>query len=253
MEQIQEHTGNRQAAVHGLAVVGFIALVVFGMLLAVYSARFVPTAVSRLGAAAVYVGSVFAPAPKPALSVVPNATTTLPFASSTPATSTPAATPKTPTKPVAPSYPTPKAGQETSTTTQISGTHGGAALYGLADLAVVIDQKGYLATTSAQSFVASSTVPSGSRPAIVFTVKNIGTNVSGSWNFTATIPTATSYVYTAPAQQSLRPGESIQFTLGFDQANKGSGKVISIHINPNGSDSNSANNNASTTLTILGS
>ncbi len=243
----------RRAAANGLAVVGFVALVAAGMWLAVYSARYVPSAVSRIGAAAVYLGSVFSPAPdSPSLSVVPTASTTIPFggATSTPATSTPVTKPS---RPVPPSNPATTPGHQTSTTTQISGSTGSPTLYGQADLAVTIDRIGYLATTSAESFVASSTVPNGSRPAIVFTVKNVGTNVSSPWSFTATIPTATSYVYTAPLQQALRPGESIQFTLGFDQANKGSNQKISIHVNPNGTDAVGANNDSSATLTILGS
>ena len=242
----------RQAAVGGLAVVGFVALVALGMWLAVYSARYVPTAVSRIGAAAVYLGSSFSGSPKSSLSVVPTATTTLPFDTGTSTAHTATAT--TPVTPAPKPQPvSPQPGKETSTTTQISGAPATPALYGLADLAVTIDQKGYLATTSAESFVATSTVPHGSRPAIVFTVKNVGTNVTGTWNFTAQIPTATAYVYTAPTQQVLRPGESIQFTLGFDQASAGASQQISINLNPGGSDANTANNDASATLTILGS
>lgn len=244
---------SRQAATTGLAVVGFITLVVFGIWLAIYAARFVPMAVDRIGSAAVYLGSIVVPAPSGAsLSIVPNATTTIPFggATTTPATTTPA-TPAPTTTPTTPTPVTPTAGQGSSSVTQIAG--GTQTLYGLADLSVSIQSVGYLATTSAQSFVADTTVPHGSRPAVVFTVKNIGTNISSIWNFTAKIPTLSSYVYSAPNQQILRPGESIQFTLGFDQANAGSNKTISIHVNPNGTDSNSTNNDASATLTILGS
>jgi hypothetical protein len=184
--------------------------------------------------------------------VVPTATTTLPFGGTT-ATTTPVATSTAATTPTKPKPVATTPGQQTSSVQQIGGTTGTPTLYGLPDLAVTIDQIGYLATTSAESFVASSTVPHGSRPAVVFTVKNIGTNISSAWSFSATIPTQTSYVYSSPNQQVLRPGESIQFTLGFDQASPGSSKTVSIHVNPNGGDSTSANNDASATLTILGS
>src|SRR3989344_3436924 len=50
------HAQTRQAAINGLAVVGFIALVGAGIWFAVYSTRFVPTVVNNLGAAAVYLG-----------------------------------------------------------------------------------------------------------------------------------------------------------------------------------------------------
>ncbi len=245
------NTPAREAARNGLATVGFLALVVVGMWLAIYAARFVPTAVNGIGAAAVYLGSVFTPAPAPSLSVVPTATTTLPFSNATTtAATTTASQSSTPSKP-APVTPTP--GKQTSSVTQISGTAATPSPYGFPDLAITIDRVGYLATSSAESFVASSTVPHGMRPAVEFTVRNVGTNVSSVWSFTATIPTQTSYVYTAPNQQKLNPGDSIQFTLGFDQANAGASQKISLHLNPGGSDANTANNDASTTLTILGS
>ena len=249
------NTPAREAARNGLATVGFLALVVVGMWLAIYAARFVPTAVNGLGAAAVYLGSVFTPSPTPSLSVVPpTASTTLPFdGATTTAATTTAPSSSTPTKSSAGTLVTPTAGKQTSSVTQISGTAATPSLYGLPDLAVTIDRVGYLATSSAESFVASSTVPHGMRPAVEFTVRNVGTNVSSVWSFTATIPTQTSYVYTAPNQQKLNPGDSIQFTLGFDQANAGANQKISLHLNPGGSDANTANNDASTTLTILGS
>ena len=47
-------TPARQAIINGLAVFGFIALIATGIWLAVYSTRFVPTVISRVGGAAVY-------------------------------------------------------------------------------------------------------------------------------------------------------------------------------------------------------
>jgi hypothetical protein len=49
----------RHAAINGLAIVGFIALLVAGIALAIYSARFLPKTASRIGAAAVSLSSVF--------------------------------------------------------------------------------------------------------------------------------------------------------------------------------------------------
>lgn len=248
MEPTRTKAPGRQAAITGLAIVGFVALIGAGIGLAVYAARYVPNIVSGIGEAAVYVGSVFTPAPSSALSVVPTASTTLPFAepSSTPVSAPPALA--APAKPV-----TPTAGQETSGTYRISG--GAAALSGLPDLAVSIDAVGYLATSSADSFVEAATVPHGSRPAVRFTVKNIGTNVAGAWRFFATIPAANSYVYQSNPQQGLNPGDSIEFTLGFDQADAGTGQKVSISINPDHAvaESDMSNDSASATLTILGS
>lgn len=252
MDSTETYSDTRQAALTGLAVVGFVALVSAGIWLAVYSSRYIPVAVNRVGAAAVYLGSLFTPAPGPGLSVIPNATTTLPFGG---ATSTPTTTPtKTQPKTHTPTPVQTTAGNETSGVFPIgTSTPASPTLYGLPDLSVTVDAIGYLSTTSATSFIRSSTVPHGSRPAITFTVKNVGTNVSKVWNFTAQIPTQTAYVYTSPNQQALNPGDSIQYTLGFDQATPGSAQKISIHVNPNGSDANATNNDISATLTILGS
>lgn len=248
MNTEQPMTQARQAAINGLAVVGFIALVAAGIWLAIYSTRFVPTVVNRIGSAAVYLGSVFTPADEPTLSVVPNptASTTISFGNATTSTTTKPATPVKP-KPVAT---TP--GDKTGGTYQIGGTTN--ILSGLPDFSITITAVGYLATTSADSFVATSTVPSGSRPAVKFTIKNIGTNVSGQWRFSASIPTQVSYIYQSQLQQSLNPGDSIEYVLGFDQANRGSNQTVSVSANFDRAvvENSYSNNNASANLTILG-
>ncbi|MEK7515838.1 MAG: hypothetical protein AAB555_02845, partial [Patescibacteria group bacterium] len=179
MNTEQTMAPSRQAAINGLAVVGFVALVAAGIWLAIYSTRFVPTVVNRIGSAAVYLGSVFTPADEPALSVVPNptASTTISFGNASSTVST-----NTTSKVTAPAKPKPAAttpGEKTDGTYQIGGTAN--VLSGLPDFSITIVAVGYLATTSADSFVATSTVPSGSRSAVKFTIKNVGTNVSGQW------------------------------------------------------------------------
>lgn len=245
----------RQTAVSALAVIGFVALVGMGMWLAVYSTRFVPSVVSRIGEAAVYVGSIFTPAATSSLSVVPTpiATTTLSFGGAS-ATTSPAAT----DQPIA-THPqtqnaTPAAGTKTDTTYEIGTTTTPAAFSGLPDFIVTIDAVGYLATTSADSFVASSTVPAGSRPAVKFSIKNIGTNVSGAWRFSASIPTQVAYIYQSQPQQPLGPGDRIDYTLGFDQANRGTDETISITANFDHAvtESNFNNNSAAAKVTVLG-
>lgn len=239
---------SRQAIINGLAVAGFIALMVAGMWLAVYSTRFVPEVAGRIGSAAVYLSSVFTP--EPSLSVVPQATTT----PSTSATST-----ATTTKPleiitIPSSNPVkPVAGNKIDGVQQIGTTTPGTP-YGYPDLTVKIVATGYLATTSASSFIASSTVPAGARPAVNFIIKNSGTNITGPWSFSASIPTQSSYIFQSQPQQTLAPGDSIEYTLGFDQATTGTNKAISITANPGNTltESDTANNTASTSITILG-
>ncbi|MHB8860329.1 MAG: hypothetical protein ACYC48_01170 [Minisyncoccota bacterium] len=245
----------RQAVVTGLAVAGFVALVTLGIWFAVYSTRFVPQVVGDIGSAAVYLGSVFTPSPEPSLSVVPVASTTIPFdeASSTISTTVTDVSTTPGTKASVTPLPT-TAGEKTSDTYQIAGTST-PSLYGFPDFVTHINAVGYLATSSADSFVASTTVPAGGRAAVSFTIKNVGTNVSGPWRFSASIPTQTAYIFQSQPQQSLNPGDSIDFTLGFDQATPGTGKTISITANFDHAvtESNPDNDSASAQITILGS
>ncbi len=251
MNTPETNTSTRQAAINGLAVVGFVTLVALGISLAVYSARYVPTAVGRLGAAAVSLSRIFKSAPEPTLSVVSTSSTTISFGT---VASTTTPTPTTTPKPVV-TAPKTTAGDKTNSTYPISGTTGAPILSGLPDLIVTIKAVGYLATTSAESFIASSTVPVGGRPAVTFTIKNSGTNTTGQWRFSASIPTQTAYIYQSQQQQSLNPGDSIDYTLGFDQANKGTDQMISISANFDRAfiELTTDNNNASAKITILGS
>lgn len=241
----------RQTTIHVLAVIGFVALVGAGMWLAVYSTRFVPSVINRIGEAAVYLGSVFRSSEAPGLSVVPTpvATTTLPFGDESSTTQATAPSTTTPTK-----RPPATAGSKTSAAYQIGTSTAPSSPVGLPDLIVTINTIGYLATTSADSFVASSTVPAGSRPAIRFTIKNVGTNAAGTWRFSASIPTQTAYIYQSQPQQPLNPGDSIDYTLGFDQPNKGTDETISITANFDHAvaESNPNNNSASAKITVLG-
>ncbi len=210
----------RTAATNGLAVVGFIALISVGVWSAVYSTRLVPGSVSS---AAVYLGSLFNPAQSetPQIAAVPNATSTIISFGTAIATTT-----ATSTKPVA--SPTPKQNPATIT---VPITVAPQTPHGLSDLIVQASVVGYLTTNSTDSFVASTTVPSGARPAVKFTVKNIGTNYSGTWSFTASIPTRSSYTYNSDVQRSLGPDDRIEYVLGFDQAVSGSQQPLVITIN----------------------
>lgn len=237
-------TDTRAVAMYGLAVTGFLALVVAGIWLAVYSTRFVPGVVNNVGAAAVYLGSLFVPSDGAILAVVPTASTTISFGEpAVPSTSvTPAATTRK-TKPVA--------GPKTTSVQQISGAS--ATLYGLPDLVVSINVIGYLATNSPDSFIEASSVPPGMRPAVSFTIKNIGTNTTGSWRFSASIPTQTAYIYQSKPEDThpLAPGESIDYVLGFDQSNKGNQTIsITADFDNAVNESNNTNNSASVNITV---
>jgi hypothetical protein len=244
MNNFEANTKSRKAVVTGLAAVGFIALVAAGVWLAIYSTRFVPKTVNGAGEAALYLSSFFTRTLQHN-PVSTAASSTIIYFGGTDTTST--STISTNQKQIATT-----AGTETNGVYQIGGT-ATPVLSGLPDLIVNINATGYLATSSANSFIADSTVPAGVRPAVSFTIKNIGTNASGAWRFKASIPTQTVYIYESQPQQSLNPGDSIDYVLGFDQPNAGTSETVSITANFDNAiqESNTNNNSASAEMTIL--
>ncbi len=88
-------------------------------------------------------------------------------------------------------------------------------------------------------FSFSSTFDSDNQNAIRFDVKNVGTNISDVWNFTAILPNGERY--TSPMQVALRPGDHIEFTLGFFLGDERSPVSLSVTTHSK-SDVNSTNN-----------
>ena len=215
-----DHTGgNRRAAVNGLAVVGFIALLFIGVTLAIYAARYLPDSLSRLGAANVYFASLFSDEGDNELEVVPG--DSVPFVDERndeeAATTTPAvATTTSPT-------PTPRPTTPVVTVVPVPGTQ--PTPYGKADLSIRLLEVGYLRTSSTDSFVRASRVPEGERAAFRFRVTNIGTNNSGTWEFEAKLPTSPRYTYKSRSQSSLAPNQYADYTLGYDRARDGENRV----------------------------
>ena len=222
----------RRAAVNALAIVGFIALLIIGIGLAIYSARFVPSIASRFGGAAVSLSSIFKQNDAPALQVV-TATTTLPFeavtATSTATTTQTAAT--TTTAHTGTGTGTGTTGQTTTTVTTVTTP---VAPHGLSDLAVIITNVGYLNIPgNTSTFIPSNNVPNGKSGAIQFTVTNAGTNYTGNWSFNVSIPTSPSQNFSSGNQNSLAPGDSVDYTLGFDRGNSGPSRLITVTLDPN--------------------
>jgi len=243
---VEKTGGTRRAAVNGLAVVGFVALLFIGITLAIYAARYLPEGVSRLGAANVYFASFFSDEGDNELEVVPGesvpfederndeeemATSTDPVATTTsPTSNNPVVTPR-PSTPVVTAVPVP-------------GSR--PAPYGKADLAVRLIEVGYLRTSDVDTFVKASRVPEDERAAFRFRVTNVGTNNSGTWEFEAALPTSPRYTYTSRAQRSLAPGEYADFTLGYDRARDGENRVtIEVDSDRDVSESSESNNDLS--------
>ena len=241
-------SGARRITVNALAVIGFVVLVFIGITLAIYAARYVPTTLSRMATANVFLSSFFVETEPANLEVVPGETIEFPDEPTTPvvtATSTPATT-----IPVV-TTPTPTQGAETVTVYPAGGTVTQAP-YGKADLMVTITEVGYLSSASTASFVKSKTVPEGKRPAIKFTVRNSGTNVTGSWEFTAKLPTRSTYTFDSPKQRSLAPGEYVDYTLGFDKADDGTNDIIvTVDSEKDVAESNENNNVDTVEVTVL--
>jgi len=239
----------RRAAVNGLAIVGFIVLVIIGMALAVYAARFVPKAVSNIGSAAVYLSSqVFSGEGDTDLVVVPP-TETVPFGDDVIVATTTATT--TVTTPATTPVTNPRPGTQTTVVTTVTGT-APANYYGLPDLVVENVTTGYLNSSDTSTFRSSNEVPDGKRGAVKFTIANRGTNISERFDFEVELPTSRSYTYKSKSQQTLRPGERIEYVLGFDQAREGNDRTITITVDADRdiNESNESNNDRSVTVDI---
>lgn len=78
---------------------------------------------------------------------------------------------------------------------------------------------------------------------VTFNISNIGSGASGSYYFTAQLPTSQPYTYTSPTQMSLSPGSYIVNTLRFSAAVPGS---IFVNVDPANTarEGNESNNTA---------
>jgi|CXWL01.1.fsa_nt_gi subtilase family serine protease len=242
-------TSSRQVAINALAVVGFVVLLLLGIMFAVYSARYVPVALSRVGAAAVSLSSVFRPSQgEPQLQVITATTTPGVVVTGVAATSTEVAVEETtPTKPATPK---PTAGAQTQTVTTTVKVP--VTPFGKPDLTTDITAVGYCTTNETSSFRRSSEIPDNENGGVKFTIKNSGTNVSGRWDFEYELPTSPVTKKTASSQSSLNPGDAVEFTLCFTKPRAGDNRDIAIRVDT-GKDvdeSNENNNTDSATVSI---
>ncbi len=91
--------------------------------------------------------------------------------------------------------------------------------------------------------IISVTVDASGNGVATFDIANIGRTSSGTYYFSATLPTQSGYIYTSPAQSPLAPQAHVVSTLRFSQ---GSGGTFSVSITT--ADSNQSNNAASQTV-----
>ncbi len=256
-QQITSNTS--QIALKSLAVIGFIALIIAGILLAIYTARFMPSITGAFESGTAYMSGILLPQPqKNKLTVIPQTTVS---SDNAVATSTKKLSTKTVNKPTIANntnkpiswraekkitnqlYPT--GGQTVATTT---------SYYGLPDLATTITAVGYLTGTSTDNFIASNTIPAHAQVAVKFRVINQGTNVTGRWSLEIHIPTELNSIYQSKMIQSLLPGQPEDFIVHFTNAIAGTNKKITVTVDPKNQikESNKKNNSATVGITILG-
>ena len=243
-------TPARSPAVSALAVVGFIALILIGMGLAIYAARYMPVAISGLGEAAVSLSNIFTPDGDADIEVVSDqpatprelgTVVTIPIVDSTPTTPapTPTYTPPATGGPYYPPTPTYTAPIIIPTTPHYSG---------LPDLTMEIVAIGYLNRSGdTNSFVEASRVPSNKEGAVKFRIKNQGTNVSGKFEYEGRVENADNKTDTASrTSTSLPPNQAVTSFARFD-ANKSGDVEITLEVD-SGNDvreSNERNNSDS--------
>lgn len=96
----------------------------------------------------------------------------------------------------------------------------------------------YTAPADLAVHIVSASVDVYGNATVSFDIANVGGSPSGTYYFTAQLPTTQSYTYTSPAQASLSPGSHIVSTLNFTFAVPGN-FVVSLS---GGNDNNGANN-----------
>ena len=114
---------------------------------------------------------------------------------------------------------------------------------GRVDLEVTILGEGFI-DPATNTFVQSPSIRRGGRGAVRFEVSNIGTKTSENWTFNAVVPTFPMYIYSSDMQPNLAPGDKIEYTLGFDQADPvATHGIVTINVDPSGSMNEITKNN----------
>ncbi len=111
------------------------------------------------------------------------------------------------------------------------------------DLTATILETGYI-NKDTLAFVAAKEVKPDQRAAIRFEIVNLGSKAAKDWTFAAVLPTFPGYIFQSNTQQTLMPGDRVQFTLGFDSIIKKTENEFIINVDPLGSvqETNKTNN-----------
>jgi CARDB len=225
----------KKAAMNGLAIVGFGALIIAGIFLAIYAARYVPETLSRLSSAVILSSD--------------NATTT-------DEENTDEETPvvvtdnndeeevdDTPTTPV---VTTPSTGGPLIVPVTPRVTSNQPQLYGLPDLAIINAEVGYM---RGSTFVEDDEVPNNRDAAVKFSVRNIGTNAAASWRVQVDVENEDTVTGTGGY---LMPNGTQNFTVRIENPEEGENIEIEIDVDyqNNLNESNERNNDETLDIDI---
>ncbi len=104
---------------------------------------------------------------------------------------------------------------------------------GMADLQLKILSVGAIDPYTG-TFVPKGTIRTNERAAVQFEVTNMGDKATGSWTYSAELPTYPHYIYASKYQASLMPGAKATITVAFDKLATGRA-TVAIHADQNNS------------------
>ncbi len=120
---------------------------------------------------------------------------------------------------------------------------------GNADLVVRITDVGVMNYNN--QFYYSNNLSRNDKVAIKFEIQNVGGKASGPFQFSANLPSYNNSTYQSNTENSLAPGETRQYTIGFTNPITGN-STVSFTVDPNNMvyESNEGNNYASRTINV---
>ncbi|HVW71873.1 MAG TPA: CARDB domain-containing protein [Candidatus Paceibacterota bacterium] len=243
-----EKTTGHNAATSTLAVIGFIVLILVGIVLAIWAARYIPLAFNGTGTS--NTDTTLTAVPSTTLSFDSTQTVT----STTTATSTDYTVPTQPTEPGQSQPAAPNTYQPTqyqtiaypyyvpgSTPVQVPVSN-----YGLANLTVKITDIGYLDRNG--RFVSDDSMNADDEFVVKILVTNTGTNSTGNWNIRVVFPTQNDRSFDFDQNEpSLAPGASLPLTLDLTRGklDVGNHQTVKVTVDAN-HDVNESNENDNT-------
>jgi len=231
--------------IQGLAIVGFVAILFTGLWGTVQVVKLAPSVFSNLAAVTSFT-SIFVPNKEITIDTQVSSDDNL-IATVNEADSEDTRSPSN-----TDSRTSLTAGERTDEVFPISDSRSISNSNGRVDLKATIISTGIVDVNNV--FTQTSSIGATEQGVIRFSVTNIGSKTSDNWTFNAVLPTFPMYIFHSTNQKALAPGDRIDFTLGFDQLNRGlTDGVITINVDPTGSilnESNRDNNIAQVTIQI---